>query len=432
MSLKRGLFYTSLRDTPDHQSTAMAHPISPLAPPSFPTLPPVKGVRLASHAAGIRYKDRVDVLVAEMVQGTTVGGVVTKSLTAAAPVDLCKANLKGGKARVLVVNAGNANAFTGQKGISAVEATVSGAARVFGCKRNEVFVSSTGTIGVPLQAEKITDAFPLMLPNLKEDDWTNAAKAIMTTDTFAKAATRTATIDGVPVTINGICKGSGMIAPDMATMLAYVFTDAALEAPAVQTLITAGANKSFNCVTVDGDTSTSDTLLMFATGQAKHRFVSSAVDPRLTEFRTKLDDLLIDLAKQVARDGEGATKFVEIRLTGADNDLAARRIAMSIANSPLVKTAIAGEDANWGRIVMAVGKAGEKANRDRLAITIGGVQVARAGEAVPGYDETPVTAHMKGKEILIEVDVGIGRGSAIVWTCDLTHGYIDINGSYRT
>jgi glutamate N-acetyltransferase/amino-acid N-acetyltransferase len=410
----------------------MAHAISPLAPPETPTLPPLRGVRLAAQSAGIRYKDRTDLLVAEMVAGTTVGGVLTRSLTASAPVDLCRANLKGGKARLLVVNAGNANAFTGQKGISAVEATVSGATRAFGCKRNEVFVSSTGTIGVPLQAEKIVATFPAVQTALREDAWNEAAKAIMTTDTFAKAATRTTTIDGVPVTINGICKGSGMIAPDMATLLAYVFTDAALEAAAVQTLITSGAAKSFNCVTVDGDTSTSDTLLMFATGQAKHRFVSSAVDPRLTDFRAKLDSLLIDLAKQVARDGEGATKFVEIRLSGADNDAAARRIAMAIANSPLVKTAIAGEDANWGRIVMAVGKAGEKANRDRLAITIGGVNVARAGEAVPDYNETPVTAHMKGQEILIEVDVGIGRGSATVWTCDLTHGYIDINGSYRT
>ena len=410
----------------------MAQKISPLAPPTFPTLPTLKGVRLAACSAGIRYKDRVDLMVAELAPGTTVGGVLTKSLTASAPVDLCKANLKGGKARILIVNAGNANAFTGQKGVATVAATVEAAVKTFGCKRNEVFISSTGTIGVPLPPEKIVDALPGAKAILKEDSWTEAAKAIMTTDTFPKAATRSASIDGVPVTISGFCKGSGMIAPDMATMLAYVFTDAALEPAAVQTLITAGAAKSFNCVTVDGDTSTSDTLLMFATGQAKHRFISSAVDPKLTEFRAKLDDLLIDLAKQVARDGEGATKFVEIRLTGAENDNAARRIAMSIANSPLVKTAIAGEDANWGRIVMAVGKAGEKASRDRLSITIGGVQVARAGEAVPGYDEAPVTAHMKGQEILIEVDVGVSKGSAIVWTCDLTHGYIDINGSYRT
>ena len=410
----------------------MAPAISPLAPKTVPKLPPLKGVRLAAHAAGIRYAGRTDLLVVDLAQGTTVAGVLTKSLTASAPVDLCRAHLKGGKARLLVVNAGNANAFTGQKGISAVEATVSGAVRHFGCKRNEVFVCSTGTIGVALPAEKIVAAFPAILPALKEDAWSDAAQAIMTTDTFAKVATRSATIDGVPVTINGICKGSGMIAPDMATLLAYVFTDAALDASALQTLITAGAAKSFNCVTVDGDTSTSDTLLMFASGQAKNRPVASAVDPRLTEFRAKLDDLLIDLAKQVARDGEGASKFVEIRLTGADSDAAARRIAMSVANSPLVKTAIAGEDANWGRIVMAVGKAGEKANRDRLAITIGGVSVARAGEAVAGYDETPVTAHMKGQEIVIEVDVGIGRGAATVWTCDLTHGYIDINGSYRT
>jgi glutamate N-acetyltransferase/amino-acid N-acetyltransferase len=267
---------------------------------------------------------------------------------------------------------------------------------------------------------------------LAEDAWAAAADAIMTTDTFPKGATRTALIDGVPVTINGIAKGAGMIAPDMATMLAFVFTDAALPHEVLQPLLAKGADASFNCITVDSDTSTSDTLLLFATGQARHARITEAKDRRLADFKDKLNDLLLDLALQVVRDGEGATKFVKVEVRGAAGNRAARRIAMAIANSPLVKTAIAGEDANWGRIVMAVGKAGEKADRDRLAIRIGGVEVARDGQAVPDYDETPVTAHMKGRHIALAVDIGIGKGKATVWTCDLTHGYIDINGSYRT
>jgi len=410
----------------------MTSKVSPLAPAVTPSLPPLKGVRLASYAAGIRYKTRSDLMVAELTPGTTVGGVVTRSLTASAPVESCKANIKGGSGRVLVVNAGNANTFTGRRGVADVEKTVAAASALFGCKAGEVFVSSTGTIGVPLPVEKITEALPAVQEKLSPDGWADAAAAIMTTDTFPKVATRTAAIDGVTVTINGMCKGSGMIAPDMATMLAYVFTDAALAAPVVQRLISTGNEKSFNCVTVDGDTSTSDTLLMFATGQAGHAIVTDAADARLEGFTAALDDLLIDLAKQVARDGEGATKFVEVRVTGAEHDAGARRIAFSIANSPLVKTAVAGEDANWGRVVMAVGKAGERADRDRLSIAIGGVTIARDGDAVPDYDETPVVAHMKGREILIEADIGIGKGAATVWTCDLTHGYIDINGSYRT
>jgi len=313
-----------------------------------------------------------------------------------------------------------------------VDVTVNGTAAAFGCGKDEIYVSSTGTIGVALPAEKIVAALPDTKAKLKAEAWAEAAAAIMTTDTFPKQATRSAVIDGATVTINGICKGSGMIAPDMATMLAYVFTDAALSADVVQVLIATGADKSFNCITVDSDTSTSDTLLMFATGRANHKPITDANDPRLADFKAKLNALLIELAQLVARDGEGASKFIEVRVTGADHDTAAKRIALAIANSPLVKTAIAGEDANWGRIVMAVGKAGEKADRDKLSITIGGVAVARDGEAVEGYDETPVTAHMKGREIVIETDVGIGTGSATVWTCDLTHGYIDINGSYRT
>jgi glutamate N-acetyltransferase/amino-acid N-acetyltransferase len=410
----------------------MAASVSPLAPACVPTLPPVAGVRLASFAAGIRYALRSDLMVAVMDPGTTVGGVLTRSLTASAPVLSCRDHLKSGSGRVLVVNAGNANTFTGRAGVTDVETTCTTAARVFGCRAEEVFVSSTGTIGVRLPAEKILTALPQMKERLSAEAWMDACRAIMTTDTFPKLATRTAEIGGVPVTINGICKGSGMIAPDMATMLAYVFTDAALPASVVQALIAAGADKSFNCMTVDSDTSTSDTLLMFATGKAKHAPVSAPDDPRLGGFRAALDSMLIELAQLIARDGEGASKFIAVHVGGAEHDKAAKRIAMAIANSPLVKTAIAGEDANWGRIVMAVGKAGERADRDKLMIAIGGVTIARDGGPVAGYDETPVIAHMKGREIRIDVDAGVGTGKATVWTCDLTHGYIDINGSYRT
>lgn len=410
----------------------MSPAVSPLAPKKMPPLAPLSGVRFATHAAGIRYQGRTDLMVAELAPGTTMGGVFTRSLTAAAPVDLCKENRKRGQARVLIVNAGNANAFTGKKGVEAVNKTVEAAVKVFGCAAHEVFVSSTGTIGVPLPYEKIVTALPEMKAKLAANATLDAAKAIMTTDTFPKVATRTATIDGKPVVITGFCKGSGMIAPDMATMLAYIFTDAALDAATVQYLVASGADKSFNCMTVDSDTSTSDTMLMFATGQAGHAAVTHPHDPRLADFKLKLNDLMVELAKLVARDGEGATKFIEVKVTGAEHDKAAHRIAMAIANSPLVKTAVAGEDANWGRIVMAVGKSGEKVDRDKLAIKIGGVAVAANGEAVPGYDETPVIAHMKGQEVLFEVDIGLGPGHATVWSCDLTHGYIDINGSYRT
>ncbi len=410
----------------------MATKVSPLAPATVPTLPPIPGVRLAHHAAGIRYKVRSDLMVAVLDPGTTVGGVLTRSLTASAPVESCRAHLKGGSGRVVVVNAGNANTFTGKRGIADVEATCAAAAKTFGCKPEEVFVSSTGTIGVPLPVEKITEALPLIPPKLSATDWLGAAQATMTTDTFPKLATRSLSIDGKSVTINGFCKGSGMIAPDMGTMLAYVFTDAALSPLAAQQLISAGADLSFNCMTVDSDTSTSDTLLLFATGKAGHRPIETLADARAGAFKSALDSLLIELAKLVARDGEGATKFIEIRVTGAAHEKAARRIALSIANSPLVKTAIAGEDANWGRIVMAVGKAGERADRDKLKIAVGGVTITQDGAPVPGYDETPVVVHMKGQEIGIDVDVGIGNGAAVVWTCDLTHGYIDINGSYRT
>ena len=405
---------------------------SPLAPAGFPEMPPVAGVRLATHACGLRYKGRDDVLLVELAEGTTAAGVLTRSTTASAPVLWCRKALMGGEARALVVNAGNANAFTGGAGEHAVEQTVEGACVVLGCRPNQVFVASTGVIGEPLPFEKIAAAFAELHLSLTESAWERAARAITTTDTFPKGSARRATIAGTPVAISGIAKGSGMIAPNMATMLGFVFTDAAIAPGALQVLLSAAADRSFNCITVDGDTSTSDTLLLFATGVGGNATIVDAGDPRLNDFRARLDEVMLDLAHQVVRDGEGATKFVAITVTGAENDAAARTIGLSIANSPLVKTAVAGEDANWGRIVMAVGKSGEKADRERISIRIGGYPVAEVGAAVPGYDETPVAAHMKGTDVEIAVDVGVGEGRATVWTCDLTHGYIDINADYRS
>ncbi len=406
--------------------------VSPLAPAAFPDLPPVAGVRVAAAACGLRYRGRLDLMLAEFVPGTTVAGVLTRSLTASAPVHWCRMALENGEARALVVNAGNANAFSGAAGEATVLQTAETAAGLTGCDKRDVFLASTGTIGERLDAERLTACLEPLKRALAPGDWEAAARAIMTTDTFPKGASRTADIGGVPVTITGIAKGSGMIAPDMATMLGFVFTDARIPAPVLQAMLKAGADRSFNCITVDGDTSTSDTLLLFATGRAGNPGVRDHRDPALRGFRRALEAVLIDLAHQIVRDGEGATKFVTVTVTGAASARAARRIGLAVANSPLVKTAIAGEDANWGRIVMAVGKAGEKADRDRLAIAIGGVRIAEKGEAVPDYDEAPVARHMKGREIDIHVDVGVGRGRATVWTCDLTHGYIDINASYRT
>ncbi len=406
-------------------------PRSPLAPSETPTLPPIAGVRLAARACGIRYAGRTDVCLLAFAPGTTVAGVFTRSLTAAAPVERCRKHLRGGKARAILVNSGNANAFTGRAGLASVDRTVKAAAAL-GCRLSEVFVASTGVIGEPLPDDRITAALPDLVAGLDAEGWAAAGAAIMTTDTFAKLVTRSASIDGVEVTINGIAKGSGMIAPDMATMLAFIATDARIPASVLQALLARGVDRSFNCITVDGDTSTSDTLLLCATGQAKHRPVKAAGDRHLADFRAKLDDLLVELACLVARDGEGAQKFITIDVTGAASDGSARRIGLAVANSPLVKTAIAGGDANWGRIVMAVGKAGERADRDRLEIAIGGVTVTEAGQRRSDYDETPVAAHIKGREIAIAIDVGIGKGRARVWTCDLTHGYIDINAAYRS
>jgi glutamate N-acetyltransferase/amino-acid N-acetyltransferase len=396
-------------------------------------MPVLAGVRLASGACGIRYKGRTDVLLVELAPDTTVAGTFTRSLTASAPVEWCRKAVRGGRARGLIVNSGNANAFTGKAGVQAVEQTVEAAADLFACRPSQIFIASTGIIGEELPTDKIVGALPVLKNGLTTAVWEQAARAIMTTDTFPKGAARTAVIGDTPVAIAGIAKGSGMIAPDMATMLAFIFTDATIPAAALKAMLAPGVDRSFNAITVDSDTSTSDTVLLFATGAGpQHLPVKAAADPSLADFRVKLDEVLIDLAQQIVRDGEGASKFITITVTGAEHDRAARRIGLAIANSPLVKTAIAGEDANWGRIVMAVGKAGERADRDRLAIAIGGVAVAKDGGAVPGYDETPVVGHMKGREIDIAVDVGVGLGRATVWTCDLTHGYIDINAHYRS
>jgi len=406
-------------------------PVSPLAVP-MPEVPPIAGVRLGVAAAGIRYKGRNDLTFMEFAPGTTVAGVFTRNKCPGAPVDWCRAALKGGKARALVVNAGNANVFTGKPGRDAVQASAEAAAALVGCKPREVFLASTGVIGETLPHEKLTAALPALHGKLSENAWAEAARGIMTTDTFPKACVRKAEIGGVEVTIAGIAKGSGMIAPDMATMLSFIATDAKIPAAALQALLKKGVDASFNRTTVDSDTSTSDTVLLFATGQVKHPRVPAEGGPMLRDFAKALGELLLDLALQVVRDGEGAQKLIRVDVTGATTTRSAQKIAMAIANSPLVKTAIAGEDANWGRIVMAVGKAGEPADRDLLSVAVGGTWMAKEGGVVPGYDEAPVVAHMKGREIEIAVDIGLGRGKATAWTCDLTHGYIDINGSYRS
>ncbi|MCZ4072971.1 bifunctional glutamate N-acetyltransferase/amino-acid acetyltransferase ArgJ [Agrobacterium sp. LMR679] len=413
----------------------MSVAVSPLAPKSYPDMPALRGVRMATAAAGIKYKNRTDVLLMVFDKPASVAGVFTKSKCPSAPVDFCRANLGGGVARAVVVNSGNANAFTGVKGKAATELTAKSAAAAVGCSESEVFLASTGVIGEPLDASKFAGVLDDMNVRAEADFWQEAAKAIMTTDTYPKVSTRTAEIGGVIVTINGISKGAGMIAPDMATMLSFVVTDADIEPAALQSLLSAGVGPTFNSVTVDSDTSTSDTLMLFATGAAAEDGqvkVTSADDERLAGFRTALNDLLKDLALQVVRDGEGARKMVEVTVTGAENDAAAKKIALSIANSPLVKTAVAGEDANWGRVVMAVGKSGEMADRDRLAIWFGGVRVAVNGERDPDYSEAETSAVMRLEDIPVKVDIGLGQGTATVWTCDLTKEYVAINGDYRS
>ena len=413
---------------------AETHARSPLAPVTFPALPPVAGVRLATGRSGVRYRNRDDVLLALLPEGSTIAGCYTTSKTRSAPVDWCKANTRRGRVRAIVVNAGNSNAFTGRLGVKSVERTARAAANVAGAAPEDVFIASTGVIGEPLDDGRITALLPGLAAGASATAWPAAAAAIMTTDTFPKGATATAKIEGRTVTINGVAKGSGMIAPDMATMLVFLFTDANLPHRILQALLSASVETSFNAITVDGDTSTSDTVLLAATGAAgpRPKALTGAGDPRLKGFARALDAVTRDLARQVVCDGEGAEKFIEITVTGAEDDAAARRIGLAVANSPLVKTAIAGEDANWGRIVMAVGKSGEKADRDRLKIAIGGVTVATRGMRDPAYDEAALQPHMKGRHIDIALGVGVGKGRATVWTCDLTHRYIDINGSYRS
>jgi glutamate N-acetyltransferase / amino-acid N-acetyltransferase len=404
---------------------------SPLAPAAFPDLPAIPGVTL--RVARARYKawDRCDLTFVTLDAGTSVAGVLTNSKCPSPEVEWCRKALPLGQARALVVNAGNSNAFTGNRGRAAVEAIAARAAGHLGCQPSDVFIASTGVIGVPLPIDKAEAGLDAAF-TAEPCDWEAAAETIMTTDTFAKAAVTQAVVDGRTVSLVGIIKGSGMIAPDMATMLGFIFTDAAVDPAFLQSALARANNRTFSCITVDGDTSTSDTVLAFATGTAGNRPLASVEDEGADAFFAALADLCHQLALLVVRDGEGAQKLIEITVEGAESDASAHRIAMSIANSPLVKTAIAGEDANWGRVVMAVGKAGEPAERDRLAIRFGATQVARDGLAVEGYDEAPVAAHLKGREIEIGVDLGLGEGRATVWTCDLTHGYISINADYRS
>lgn len=403
---------------------------SPFAPKELPTMAPVAGVRLATAETGQKYKGRPDLLMVMCDEETHVACVTTKSTTASSAVELCRAHAKAGKGRLLLVNAGNANAFTGNVGKSTTLEIMNTASVLSGVPFAQSFMCSTGVIGQQLPAESIIAHISALNSGLKPGGWYSAARAIMTTDTYPKCVSSKVMIDGVEVTINGIAKGSGMIAPDMATMLAFFFTDAAIEPELLQRIFVRCTDKSFNSITVDSDTSTSDTGLLFATGNAGNKLL--ALEGQAGAFEEALLGLMQELAQQIVKDGEGAQKFITIKVSGAEHDAAARKIAMSIANSPLVKTAIAGGDANWGRVVMAVGKSGEKAERDKLTISFGGQLAASNGELNPSYDEGLATEHLKGREIGIAVDVGIAKGQAEVWTCDLTHGYIDINADYRS
>ncbi len=409
---------------------------SPLAPERFPNLLPVAGVEFATVATNSRYKGRDDLLLVRFPDGAAAAGVFTRSKAPSAAVDWCRSALAatgGQDLRALVVNAGNANAFTGKAGKIAVDTVAAAVGDMIGASPDQVLQASTGVIGNPLDPRIITDELPRLHDAMTSTDWGKAANAIRTTDTFAKGSCRIAHIDGHAVVINGIAKGSGMIAPDMATMLAFVFTNAAIPAPILQSILAETVDRTFNCITVDSDTSTSDTLLAFATGSnIKHDVIRAVDDPRLADFKVKFEELLLELAHLVVKDGEGAEKFVTIRVSGAESDLAARKIGLAIGNSPLIKTAIAGADANWGRIVMAVGKSGEAADRDKIAITLGDQAVTRDGMVIDGYDEARATEHFKTRDIHIGVDLGIGSGQATVWTCDLTHGYISINADYRS
>ncbi len=408
----------------------MSTTISPLAVP-FPALPQIAGVTPRIARAGYKDWGRCDLTYVELDPGTAVAGVFTKNVCCSSEVELGREQVKAGRARALIVNAGNSNAFTGYRGREAVEAIMAQVAGHLGCPPGEVFVSSTGVIGVPLPKDKARTGVAAALA-AAPCSWEEAARTIGTTDTFAKGAGATAVVDGKRVSFAAIIKGSGMIAPDMATMLGYVFTDAAVEPAFLQQCLAAANRETFSCITVDSDTSTSDTVLAFATGRAGNAPLASFDSPGADAFAAALADVCRQLAHLVVRDGEGAQKFIAITVTGAAGDDSARRVGLAIANSPLVKTAIAGEDANWGRVVMAVGKAGEPADRDRLSIGFGGTWAAREGQPLPDYDEAPVAAHLKGREVTVEVDLGLGQGRATVWTCDLTHGYISINADYRS
>ena len=408
----------------------MSEAVSPLARP-FPVMVPIAGVTLRVARAGYKDWGRCDLTYVELAEGTAVAGVFTRNVCCSSEVELGREAIKQGRARALVVNAGNSNAFTGYRGREAVEAIMAQVAAHLDCPQNQVFVSSTGVIGVPLPMDKAKAGIEAALL-ANPCGWEDAANTIGTTDTFAKGATATAVIGGKTVTLNAIIKGSGMIAPDMATMLGYIFTDCAIAPALLQQLLSAANSSTFNCITVDSDTSTSDTVLAFATGAAGNAPLTGMDSPGADAFAAALHDVCQQLAQLVVRDGEGAQKFIAVRVTGAVSDDSARRVGLAIANSPLVKTAIAGEDANWGRVVMAVGKAGEPADRDKLSIGFGGVWAARDGQPLADYDEAPVAAHLKGQDISVEVDLGLGAGRATVWTCDLTHGYISINADYRS
>ena len=408
----------------------MSHAISPLATP-FPALPAIAGVTPRIARAGYKDWGRCDLTYVELAEGTSVAGVFTKNICCSSEVDLGRANVPQGQARALIVNAGNSNAFTGYRGREAVEQIMDQVAAHLGCAREQVFVSSTGVIGVPLPKDKAREGVAAALA-AEPCGWEDAARTIGTTDTFPKGVLATAQVDGRIVTLAAIIKGSGMIAPDMATMLGYIFTDCAIAPAYLQELLSAAADETFNCITVDSDTSTSDTILAFATGKAGNQRINCSGCPGADAFAAALKDVCRQMAQLVVKDGEGAQKFIAIRVSGAVSDASARKVGLAIANSPLVKTAIAGEDANWGRVVAAVGKAGEPANRDTLSIGFGGIWVAKDGQPLPDYDEAPVAAHLKGREISIAVDLGLGEGRATVWTCDLTHGYISINADYRS
>jgi glutamate N-acetyltransferase/amino-acid N-acetyltransferase len=423
-----------------HAKVASGPKVSPLAPTGgFPDLPAIDGVRFAAVEAGVRYRGRLDVMLAEIAAGSSVAGVFTRSATRSAPVLWCEDNLAaiardgGGESGfAILVNSGNSNAFTGAVGREAVEATVNATATLLDVPANHVFVASTGVIGEPLPAARITAKLDELRDRLDPTAGGLAARAIMTTDTFPKGATARIALDGAEVTISGFAKGSGMIAPDMATMLVFIFTDASIDQALLREMVSSINGRTFNCITVDGDTSTSDSLIVAATGKADMARLESAEDPRAALFRDALGGVMLDLAHQVVRDGEGATKFVEITVSGAASDAAARTVGLSIANSPLVKTALAGEDPNWGRVVMAVGKSGEQADRDKLSIRFGDILVAENGWVSPSYTESAGAAYMKESELVIGVDLGIGAGKASVWTCDLTHRYIEINADYRS